>query len=227
VNGALLEFNGVSLKAKKEASLKAMKDSPGTPTCQFLQLSPVALVNSMSFGLTNHLPIDQYQKRGTAMLKILFACFVVVLSFNISLAQKETQTGVESVKDIDLLRRDLRAEKKQLVALNLPLTEAEATRFWPVYDQYVADITKVYDEFYKVVKEFAAVQKTVTDEQASSMIRRWAELMVQVHQTRQRYIPIVEKVIPPKKAAIFFQIDRRLYALIDLQVVSETPLIGQ
>ena len=161
------------------------------------------------------------------MLKILFACFVVVLSFNISLAQKETQTGVESVKDIDLLRRDLRAEKKQLVALNLPLTEAEATRFWPVYDQYVADITKVYDEFYKVVKEFAAVQKTVTDEQASSMIRRWAELMVQVHQTRQRYIPIVEKVIPPKKAAIFFQIDRRLYALIDLQVVSETPLIGQ
>src|SRR5215510_5211457 len=161
------------------------------------------------------------------MLKTLFACLVIVLAFSTSLAQKETTTGVESVKDIDLLRRDLRAEKKQLVALNLPLTEAEATRFWPVYDQYVADITKVYDEFYKVVKEFAAVQKTVTDEQASSMIRRWAELMVQVHQTRQRYIPIVEKVIPPKKAAIFFQIDRRLYALIDLQVVSETPLIAQ
>jgi len=59
------------------------------------------------------------------------------------------------------------------------------------------------------------------------MIKRWAELMVQLAQTRQRYIPVVKKVIPARKAAYFFQIDRRLYALLDLQVVSQTPLIQQ
>jgi hypothetical protein len=62
------------------------------------------------------------------------------------------------------------------------------------------------------------VQKTITDEQASDTMKRWADLMVQLAQTRQRYIPIVEKVIPARKAAMFFQIDRRLYALLDLQV---------
>lgn len=50
--------------------------------------------------------------------------------------------------------------------------------------------------------------------------------LVQIAQTRQRYIPIFEKVLPAKKVAIFMQVDRRLYALIDLQVVSETPLLG-
>ncbi|HEY0728113.1 MAG TPA: hypothetical protein VGD38_08605 [Pyrinomonadaceae bacterium] len=161
------------------------------------------------------------------MLKIIFPFLIIALTFSTSFAQKETATGVETDKDIELLRRDLRAEKKKLIALNVPLTAGEATKFWPVYDQYIADITKVYDEFYKVVKEYAAVQKTITDEQASSLMRRWAELMVQVHQTRQRYIPIVERTIPARKAAHFFQIERRLYALLELQVVSQTPLILQ
>ena len=161
------------------------------------------------------------------MLKVIFSFLVIVLTFSTSFAQRETNAGAEPEKDLELLRRDLRAEKKQLIALNLPLTAEEATRFWPVYDQYAADMSKVYDEFYKVVKDYVAVQKTITDDQASSFMNRWAELMVQLAQTRQRYVPIVGKVIPARKAALFFQIDRRLYALLDLQVVAQTPLITQ
>lgn len=161
------------------------------------------------------------------MLKIIFSILIIALTCSTSFAQKETASGVETDKDLELLRRDLRSEKKKLIALNLPLTAEESTRFWPVYDQYAADMSKVYDQFYKVVKEYTSIQKTITDDQASSLMKRWAELMVQLAQTRQRYIPIVEKVIPARKAAYFFQVDRRLYALLDLQVVSQTPLIQQ
>jgi hypothetical protein len=45
--------------------------------------------------------------------------------------------------------------------------------------------------------------------------------------THQKYIPLFEKVTPGKKVALFFQIDRRLYALLDMQVSSEIPLIIQ
>ncbi len=162
-------------------------------------------------------------------MRLVFSFCVLALVFtaaNTAFAQKETATGVETVKDLDLLRRDLRSEKKQLIALNVPLTDTEATKFWPVYDQYIADITKVYDDFYGSVKDFAAKQKTITDAEASAFLKRWSNALVQIAQTRQRYIPIFEKVIPAKKTAIFMQVDRRLYALIDLQVVSETPLLG-
>jgi len=164
-------------------------------------------------------------------MKLVFSCCVLVFAFTtanrLAFAQTETAQGVEAVRDINLLRRDLRSEKKKLIALNVPLTEAEATKFWPVYDQYIADITKVYDDFYGSVKEYAAVQKTITDAESSALMKRWAAALVQIAQTRQKYIPIFEKVIPAKKAAVFMQVDRRLYALIDLQVVSETPLLGQ
>ncbi len=165
------------------------------------------------------------------MARKIFLCFVLTLAFTAAsgnaFAQRETATGVEVERDIELLRRDLRAEKKQLIALNVSLTETEATKFWPVYDQYVAEMAKHNDEFYGLIKEYAANQKTLTDDQAASLISRWADIQVKQAQTRQKYIPIVEKVIPGRKAALFFQIDRRLYALMDLQVASQIPLLRQ
>ena len=144
-----------------------------------------------------------------------------------SFAQKETATGVEVEKDLALVRRNLRAEKKKILAENVPLTETEATKFWPVYDQYAADMSKHYDEFYALIKEYAANQKTLTDEQAISILKKWSDIQVDVAQTRQKWVPLIEKVIPGRKAAHFFQIDRRLYALMDLQVASQIPLVIQ
>jgi hypothetical protein len=138
-----------------------------------------------------------------------------------------TSNGVDVETDVALLRRNLRAEEKQLLALNLSLTEAEATKFWPVYDQYAAEMAKHNDEFYALIKEYAAKQKTLTDAEAASIIKRWAAIQVELSQTRQRFIPLVEKVVTGRKAALFFQIDRRLYALMDLQISSQIPLLLQ
>lgn len=165
------------------------------------------------------------------MREVIFTCLVLVFAFaaasGTACAQTETATGVEIDKDLALLRRNLRGEKKKVIALNVPLTESEATKFWPVYDQYAAEMSKHYDEFYAIIKEYAANQKTLTDAQALQMIKRWSEIQVELAQTRQKYVPVVEKVLPGKKAALFFQIDRRLYELIDLQVASQVPLVIQ
>jgi len=165
------------------------------------------------------------------MTRIILSCIVLTIACTAAsttaFAQVETANGVEVEKDLALVRRNLRAEKKQLIALNVSLTEAEATKFWPVYDEYVAEMAKANDEFYAVIKDYAANQKTLTDAQASSMIKRWADIQVKQAQVRQKYIPLVEKVIPGRKAALFFQIDRRLYALMDLQVASQIPLVAQ
>jgi len=165
------------------------------------------------------------------MNKPLISLLALVLAFTAptssAIAQKETPTGYDVEKDIALLRRNLRSEKKKLIAANLPLTETEATKFWPVYDQYALDMSKHYDQFYALIKEYAANQKTLTDAQAADMLKRWSAIQMDIAQTRQKYIPLVEKVIPGRKAAHFFQIDRRLYALMDIQVAQEIPLVIQ
>ena|SRR5215813_6598131 len=165
------------------------------------------------------------------MKKTIFSCLVLAIALgagDAALAQTtETATGVSVETDLVLLRKNLREEKKQLIALNVPLTPDEATKFWPVYDDYALAMAKVNDEFYKVIKDYAANQKTLTDAQAIDMVKRWSDAQIQQVQTRQKYIPAFEKVIPGKKAALFFQVDRRLYALMDLQTAAQVPLVLQ
>jgi hypothetical protein len=150
----------------------------------------------------------------------------VLVASGVSYAQG-VQTGAELDKNMELMRKDLRSGKKQVIAANLPLTDVEATKFWPVYDQYVSEMSKQYDQFYGVIKDYAANQKTLTDPQALGMIKRWSAIQVEMVKIKQKYIALVEKVIPGKKTALFFQLDRRLYAIIDLQIASEIPLVMQ
>ena len=162
------------------------------------------------------------------MKKLVFLNIALVVVCTAAAGSLFGQTNAASIeKDLELVRRDLRSEKKQILALNLPLTDTEATKFWPVYDQYAAEMTRHYDAFYSVIKEYAANQKTLTDDQAMALIKRWTDSQIAVAKTREKYVPIVGKVIPGKKTALFFQIDRRLYALMDLQVASNIPLVSQ
>jgi hypothetical protein len=127
--------------------------------------------------------------------------------------------------NIQLMREDIRAERKKIVAANLPLTEAEATKFWPVYDRYIGETIKVNDVRYGLIKEYAQNYETLTDAQAASYIKRWMTLDADNTQLRLKYVPEFEKVISPKKTAMFFQIDRRVSMLIELQLASQVPLV--
>ena len=79
-------------------------------------------------------------------------------------------------REIKMLRQDLRADKKQIVALNMQLTEAEALKFWPVYDAYTLETTKLNDTLQALIKEYAQNYDTLTDEKAKSLTQRTLEL---------------------------------------------------
>jgi hypothetical protein len=132
----------------------------------------------------------------------------------------------EQVNDanIQLMRQDIRSERKKVVAANMPLTDTEATKFWPVYDRYIAETIKVNDVRFALLKEYAK-NDTATEEQADSFIKRWLALDQDNTQLRLKYIPEFEKVISHKKTAMFFQIDRRVSMMIELQLASQVPLV--
>ena len=78
-----------------------------------------------------------------------------------------------------------------------------------------------------VIKEYAQGFNSLTDEQALSLAKRSLAQDEQVSALRAKYLPLVNKVIPGKKAATFFQLDRRVSLLMDLQLASEIPLVQQ
>jgi hypothetical protein len=55
-------------------------------------------------------------------------------------------------KNIKLFRKDVRSVKKQIIAANMGLTDSEAQQFWPIYDQYTAELATITDSKYSLSK---------------------------------------------------------------------------
>jgi hypothetical protein len=149
-----------------------------------------------------------------------------------SLGQSSTQTPSNPPaqntvdQDVDLLRKDIRSQKKQIIAANLQLSDAEAVKFWPLYDQYTAELVKINDAKYGVIKEYAnTFNSSLTDEHALALTSNLLTVDAQAAQLRLKYVPIFSQVISGRKTALFFQMDRRLVMLIDLQLASQVPLV--
>jgi len=138
---------------------------------------------------------------------------------------QETTPHVISDQDLDLLRKDIRSQRKQLIAANLKLTDQEATKFWPVYDQYVSKLITINDRKFRLVQEYADDYGKLTNEQSLSFVRQWLDADIEIAQLRQKYVPIVSKVLEGKKSATFFQLDRRIAMMIELQLSSRMPLV--
>jgi hypothetical protein len=129
-----------------------------------------------------------------------------------------------SDEDIALLRRDLRAMKMQVIGQNMSLSEAEGQKFWPIYNHYVKDLQAVNDQKYALLKQYAEMWETMSDQDALIYVRNWLETDGKAQALRLRYVPVVSEVLPGRKAATFFQLDRRLNMMIDLQLFSQIPL---
>jgi Spy/CpxP family protein refolding chaperone len=138
-------------------------------------------------------------------------------------ASAAPQASVDN--DIQLLRTDVRSSKKEIVAANMNLTTDEATKFWPIYDQYSAEVAKIGDTRVALIKEYAANYNTITDAQANEFMKKAAAIDQQFASTRMKYVPMFEKVISAKKTALWFQIDRRLDLLINLQLAASIPVV--
>jgi len=140
-------------------------------------------------------------------------------------AQQESTTHVINNKDLDLLRSDIRSQRKQLIAANLKLTDAEATKFWPVYDQYIGELIKINDRKFALIQQYADNWGKLTNEQSLSFIQDWVNMDIEIAHLRQKYVPIVAKILDGKKTATFFQMDRRIAMLLEVQMSSQIPLV--
>ena len=128
-------------------------------------------------------------------------------------------------QDIQLLRSDIRSAKKQIIAENMKLTDAQAEKFWPVYDAYTQEATKLGDASYALVKEYAQAYVNMTDAEADSLVKKMAALDLQTTTLRQQWIPKFRNVLTGKQTALFFQLDRRINLLLNVQFAANIAIV--
>lgn len=170
---------------------------------------------------------------------VVVSCFLMmsILVFTQRVASAQTATphissrpmvdSQETItdEDIQMLRKDIRSQRKQIIAANMNLSDSEAEKFWPVYEQYVSDLVKLNGMKYVLIKQYIQTKGALTDTEAEAAVNQWVSIDQSVGELRKKYIPLFRKVLTAKNTALFYQLDRRVQMMIDLQLASAIPMI--
>jgi hypothetical protein len=123
------------------------------------------------------------------------------------------------------VRADIQAERTKLVAANLELTETEGKAFWPLYTDYRAQVSKLDDRTVALLRDYSDNYDAMTDEKAKGLLQQLVTLDDDRLKLRRSYIGKFEKVLPSKKVARYFQIERKLDAAVAYEAATAIPLV--
>ena len=127
--------------------------------------------------------------------------------------------------DIRGIRTDIREVAKEIVAQNMVLTPEEEKIFWPLYDEYMAELKLLGDQEVKLTEEYMLNFYLMEDKTASDLLENVLNLERDKQSLKSEYIRKMKKVLPPKVVGKFYQIQKRLELLIDAEKVSRIPLL--
>lgn len=144
---------------------------------------------------------------------------VTLATFAVGLPAHAQDTG-----ETQAARAEYQAERTKIVAANLQLTEPEAAKFWPLYNEYRAKVSQLGDRALALINDFAANYDALTDEKAKDLLKRQLELDDDRLKLQRSYVGKFDKVIPPKKVARYYQIERKLDATVAYEAAKAVPL---
>ena len=161
-----------------------------------------------------------------ALLMIPAAAAAQAATPPVNQASTATSFPTATAEEIEVFRADIRAKRKRIVAANMTLTADEATRFWPLFDEYTAEVRKINDKRWAMMKDYAVNRAKMTDAQAKDHMNQSASVDAELIDLRVKYVPQFEKLLSPKQAVQFYQLDRRLDLMMNLQISSLIPVIS-
>lgn len=137
----------------------------------------------------------------------------------------EQQTADKNTKAyIDLMRRNVRQDKAEIMGAMLALGAQDAAKFWPIYSEYDAQLTKLNDQRVANIQDYANSYDNLTDAKADELIQNAISFQKQRAELLYSTYGKVRQALGGVTAARFAQIENQLLLLIDLQINAALPI---
>lgn len=152
---------------------------------------------------------------------------IVVLALAVMLPPPVIAQDKGGDTNMEILRQKIKADKKLVVAANMQLTEAEAKKFWPIYEAYQSDLEKLNQRLGKLIVDYAAVYNkgSVPDATAKKLLNEALAIEEAEVKMKRSYVPKLEKAVSEMKAARYIQIENKIRAIIRYELAAQVPLV--
>jgi len=139
-------------------------------------------------------------------------------------AQKAPPPDRGSPAAVDAVRQAVRDDKRALVGKNMQLSEAEAKRFWPIYDEYQQTLDKSLRRRVVAMQGFMFRDKPVTNLAAKQYATEMLAIDEAEVKARRSMRNRVMRALPAVKAARYMQLEEKIRAVQDYDAAAAVPL---
>lgn len=155
----------------------------------------------------------------------LFMVTFAMLAFcPLSRAQDQEPT-IDST--IAVVRANMQADRTALITTGMNFNDKEGAAFWPIYEQYDHERSMLDDRRAAVIKQYTQKYPKLTDAEAKAMAEQMLECDSHLAALKMKYFKKFNKVLPAFTVAKFFQLERRVDLMMDMQVESSLPPLTQ
>lgn len=127
---------------------------------------------------------------------------------------------------MEALKKDVRQMRTQAMQSAIVLEPGQATTFWPIYEEYQAELEGITQARTELIRDYAMMFETMSDDQAVDLGHRAMELRGEQAALLRRYFDRIAEDVSGTTAGQFFQVEQQVQMLIDLQLAMEIPIIG-
>jgi len=159
-------------------------------------------------------------------LRIGALCAVLTPGFALAADQPVVNEKFSDLEPaIQMLRQEVGKDRRAIVKANMLLTESEAARFWPLYDEYRGEMVKQGDRRVKLITDYAANRDSMSEDEANRLLKDRLDIEKEKVDIREKYAKKFQKELSARTTARFFQIDQKLDAAVDAALAARIPLI--
>ncbi len=126
---------------------------------------------------------------------------------------------------VELLRSDIKFQKKFIVSQTMNFSEEDGSVFWPIYKEYEIELDKLGDKRLANIKDFAENYKKMTDQKADEIIEQAFNYQEERLELKRKIYNQIKDKMNPSTAAKFIQLEHQIQLIIDLKINAELPLI--
>ena len=159
--------------------------------------------------------------KNSALLMLTFA----MLAFCSLVHAQDQEPGIDSA--IAVVRANMRADRAALITTGMNFNDKDGAAFWPIYQQYEYERYRLDDRRAAVVKQYTQKYPNLTDADAKAMADQMFDCESRLAELKKKYYKKFNKVLPALTVTTFFQLERRIDLMIDMQVEASLPPLTQ
>ena len=128
---------------------------------------------------------------------------------------------------IAVVRANMQADRIAIITAGMNFSDKEGAAFWPIYQQYEYERSKLDDRRAAVIKQYAQKYPNPTNAEAKTMADQMLDCESRLAELKKKYYKRFNKVLPALTVTKFFQLERRIDLMMDMQVEASLPPLTQ